>query len=430
MFENLTPRERILSLAVLTLVPIGLLFMGVFWFIGKYNDNNMQIVGLTDQVNSEESKMLAAKKANIRRNYYRSISLPSDIVDASNDYQTWLLKLVRDEIKMSKNSIKPQASADLRVSNKTIGRTKQFTLLVDADLQQFTDFLTRFYSVDLLHRISSIKINPISMGAAGGKKLRTGKLSLSITIEVVSLVDADISRDFTQQFRKLNRTAEEYQTAILRRNIFGPANNLPTIAARPSSSYTSDTDIKVSVSGNDLDENDLLKFELAESSIEGAKLIQSDEKDRRASLEIPGQPEGKYEFKILVRDNGFPAKQTEEVVSVTFKNRPPKSQPAKDPEKPPFKHATQTRITSIVKDKSDHWFVWIKVRTTGESYQLQVNESFELDGKQWTVRSIEPSRAIIEVESQLLTFRPTDPFDQPRASEALAVAPPAEEIGS
>ena len=426
MFENLTPREQILAKLILALVPMTLLFVAVFWFVGRYNDNNMSIVRLADQIAVEEGKMLAAKKADLRRDYYRSVSLPSNIVNASNDYQAWLKKLVRDDLKMDFKSLTPRDVADLKFKTKVVGKSKSFTLLASGDLKQLAEFLHKFYSVDLLHRISSLKIVPVSVGSENGKKVRTGKLSLIISVEAVSLVDADIDRDFASSYRELAHSGEEYQLAILRRNIFGPANNTPSISARPSASYTSDTEIKIGVSADDADENDVLNFELVESSVAGAKLVQSEGGERKASLEIPGQKAGEYTFKLVVRDSGFPAKQNEELIKVTFKDRVVAAPPTPPPVKPKFIHAKETRITGIVKDSTDQWLVWIKVRTTGERFQLKTGESFNLDEKTWTVHAIEPGQAIIQVDNQLLTFRPTDPFDAPRTTEVIATSKDAE----
>ncbi len=418
MFENMTKRERLLALLVAALVPISLAFIGIFWFIDKYSNNNLEVVRLMDQVDEEENQMSLATKANQRRIYYRTISLPSDVGDAANDYQIWLKDLVRDDIKMDFKSVTPRDGGEIKFKNKLIGRTKTFTLLATADLPQLTRFLQEFYSVDLLHRINSIKIIPLSTGSANEKRVRSGKLSLIINLEVVSMVDADEQREFTKSYRELARTAEDYQNKIVRRNIFGPANNTPAISIRPSSSYTSNIDIRVPVTGEDADENDLLSFELLESAIVGVKLVQTDEKSRRAILEVPGQNAGKYEFKVAVRDNGFPSKMNETTVSVTFKDRIVKKTPPPPP-KPVFQFAKETLITGIVKDTSDSWMIWVKIRPTGERLQLKIGDSFQLDDKEWVVQSIMPDEATLKVENRLLTFRPTDRFNNPRREQEL-----------
>lgn len=402
------------------LVPISIAFMGVFWFIDKYSNNNMEYLSLTEQVSVEKEKTTKAIKANQRRIYYRSVSLPSNLVDASNEYQTWLKKLVRDEIKMNFKSVTPRDGGELIYQNKLIGRTKTFTLLATADLQQLSQFLHEFYSVDLLHRINSIKVIPLTSGTGNEKRVRSGKLSLVVTIEAVSMVDADEEREFTTAYRELPMTAEQYEQALVHRNVFGPANNTPTVSARPSASYTSGTDITVNVTGKDADKNDVLTFELIESSVEGAKLVQTDGNSRRATLEIPGQPAGKYKFKVGVGDNGFPSKSNDSELTVTFKDRIVKTTKPKPP-KEEYLIAKLTSIKGIVKGVDGIWRVWITVMPTGERFQLKVGDTFDLDNKQWTVNEVDSDRAVLQVENKLLTFFNSDFLDAPQEVETIEV---------
>jgi len=412
MLSQLSPRERVLALTVLALVPICLLFVTVFWFIGKYNANNVEFFGLMARINEEEAKQASAMQASQRRHYYRELSLPANISTASNDYQIWLKNLVSDDIKMELKGLNPRSGSILKHNNRPVGQSKRFTLTVTANLEQLTEFLHKFYSLKLLHRINAMKILPQTVGSAKNKKIRNGRLTLNIEVEALSMVDAASSREFTSESTKLSQTLTEYQAAILRRNLFGPANNTPTISARPSSSYTAGTEVKLRVNGEDADDNDKLKFELVNTEIKDAKLMPDDD-GRSAFLSIPGQPEGKYEFTIRVADNGFPSKESEKSFAVIFKERAiPKVEPPKPlpPPKPKFLHAGETRITGIVKDVTDQWIVWIKVRTTGEKFQLKAGESFELDDKQWTIVSVTPDSATIKVDDQQFTRRPTEPF--------------------
>ena len=418
MFEKLTTRERYLAYALVALVPVTILFIGVFGFINQYKANNQQFMNLTTQLGQQQDLQAQAMNAQQRRSYYRNISLPSDLNHASQDYQLWLKSLVRDQLKMSFKSLTPRKGADLKFNNKVVGRSQEFTLLATADLKQLTSFLEEFYSVELLHRINSLKIIPQSAGSSNGQKVRTGKLSLSIEIETVSLIDASSDkvndRQFDRSIRALPRSRDDYEQTILRRNIFGPANNTPIVSARPSSSYTSGTDVKIQVSAKDPDENDLLEFQLLDAGVEGATLQQSADSDRSATLSIPGKSAGSYSFKILVSDNGFPPKTSETEFAVNFKDRAVPTPRPPAPPKPKFVHATETRITGIVKDVQDNWIVWIKVRTTGEQFKLKVGESFQLDDKQWTVASVEPNQAVLQVGDRMLTFEPSDPFSTPR----------------
>jgi len=145
-------------------------------------------------------------------------------------------------------------------------------------------------------------------------------LSINFVIEIAALTTADDNPDFAQNIRELSRERDHYKNAILRRNIFGPANNVPTISARPSSSYTSMKDARISVSGKDADARDELSFELVESEVEGAALASTPGK-RTAKLTVPGQQAGKYKIKLKVTDSGFPPKENFTELTVTFKDR-------------------------------------------------------------------------------------------------------------
>jgi hypothetical protein len=425
MFEKMTPRERILAKAVFALLPATLIFIGVFWFIGKYGANNLEVMNLMGQVEAEQEKLDEAFKANRRRIYFNSVSLPSKLEDASNDYQIWL-KMLLDEIDLDLKTLTPRDTSPLKFQKKEVGERKTFAVTASGDLQQLTDFLVRFYSVDLLHRINSLKIIPLNEVAGNDKRIRTGKLSINFTIEVLALSTAEEDRDFTKQFRELTRTKEQYEQVILRRNIFGPANNTPVVTARPSPSYTSETDAKINVTGKDADERDQLKFELVDSAVEGAKL-EFEPGDRNASLIVPGQKEGKYDFKVKVTDNGFPPKENFAEMTVTFKDRAVVVTPPPPPPKPAFVNAKETRITAIVKDSAGDWLVWVKVRTTGDHYKLKVGDSFELDKKKWSVESIASHEAVLRVDNKLLTFHPKDAFVNPRNEVNLS---PAEDAGT
>jgi len=277
--------------------------------------------------------------------------------------------------------------------------------------------LTKFYSVDALHRINSMKIIPKNEPGSKDKKVRTGELSVNFLIEIAALSTASDNPDFAKNERELARQEADYKAAILRRNIFGPANNVPTVSARASSSYTSMKDVRISVTGKDADDQDELTFELVESDVEGVELVASSGK-RTAKLTVPGQQAGKYKLKLKVTDSGFPPKENFADVTVTFKDRVVKAPPPRPKPKPDFIHAKETRITGITRLSNGQWQVWVKVRTTGEKYKLLVGDSFKLDKLEWTVESIQPHGAVFQVDGKQLRFNDRVTFNEPLEDEA------------
>ena len=413
-FEKMTPREQKLAIAVLCLVPAALLFMSVFWVIGKYGENNQEFMSLSAALSSEEDRELSAIKAERRRNYYNSVSLSPRFVDAGNDYLIWLKTLLNDT-NLNYKTFNSRNAGEIRQNNQVIGEKKKFSFTATGKLDEVTEFLTRFYSVDTLHRINSMKITPGNESGGKNKKVRTGKLSVNFVIEIAALSTAEDNPEFAKNVRVLARDKADYRAAILRRNIFGPANNIPTISARPSSSYTSMSDARITVTGKDADDNDKLSFEVVESDVEGAELAASSGK-RSTRLTVPGQKAGTYNVKLRVTDSGFPPKESFADVKVTFKDKVVKKKEEPKPKKA-FIHAKETRITGITRLRDGNWQVWIKVRTTGEKYKLLVGESFELDKHDWVVESIQPHSAVFLVDGKQLKFNDRVTFDKPLGEE-------------
>jgi hypothetical protein len=320
MFENLSQREKILSLTVLSLLPISVIFMGAMWFIGKYNDNNREMMALEERISNEENKTLLARKAEKRLDYYQEASLASDYSPSRNQYMQWLRDQMRAE-GLTQTSVNPTQSPALKHQNKDLGQIQEIKIAAEGDLQQIVNFLISFYSVDTLHRIKSIRLLPESVVArGGGRKIRTGQLKMNMDIELLILADAFGSLDFTQKRRELQREQQEYLTQIVGRNIFGPPNNAPSLSLRPASSYTSYEEVSLVIRGEDADKDDQLTFELVASEIEGAELSPNDGR-REARLVVPGQPAGTYKFSVRVVDSGFPSKDDQAEFEIVFKDR-------------------------------------------------------------------------------------------------------------
>ena len=383
MFENLSQREKILAALVGSLVPLALLVMITIWFFGQQKDRSTKIDALNTQIKAEQQRVTEALNANERRLYYRSVSLPSNFKDSGNAYQQWLKHLVRDDVGMVFKSITQDSPSKIKFNGNVIGQAKSFTVLATTDLEQLVDFLTKFYQLDLLHRINSLNLVPKTVGSSG-------ELSLTAKVEVLSLVDAAADEDgkFIEQFRKLELTADDYRNAIVNRNIFGPANNSPTLTVSNNGNYYSDKDLKIKISAKDADNNQNLIFSLVDPPIESATLEQKNPSDKRVFLKAPPQPAGNYTFKVRVTDDGFPPKSFEQEFKITVKEKVASKTPTKKPTKPDFKNSKETRITAIVKDRSGAWEVWINVRLKGEKHKLKVGQSFKLDGAKWEVLSL------------------------------------------
>jgi hypothetical protein len=502
MFENMTQRERILAWLLTALVPTSLAFVGLYRFIQKYGDNESEIIRLSDQISDEENKTLLASKANKRLNYYLTRSLAQNF-NAVTPYQQWLREVARRN-GLKKDDLNPQAGQPIKYKNKEVAKLHSVKFSAEGNLDEITDFLYEFYSLDTLHRIKLLKFTPESTIVKGNRVL-TGNLKLAMEVELLIMNDAAGEFDFDVAKRELSKPKEEYQTAIVNRNIFGPPNNTPLVKASPTSSYASNSEVKISLRGEDADKDDTLEFLLLESPIEGAR-VESKPGSREATLVLPPWAQGTYELKVGVKDSGFPAKESDAIVKVVLKD-PPNNRPsltadvAKSypPDRPieialegndkdandklnfalaegvqgaeilqensedrtpvlyipaldvgvyPFRvtvsdgrelendrlvervfdvvverlfsHLSETRITSIVRERTGEWYANVRVRTLGKNYRLTIGDSFEVEKQVWTVREISSNQVVFQVGTELKTLQPRIPFSTPLQTESLA----------
>ena len=321
MFNNLTKREKILAIVVLSLVPISVIFVGVFSFISSYNNNTQEIIRLENNVADEEQKVLLAMKAKRRLDYYTQTSLASEFSKSSNDYQLWLLNLIRER-GLEVGGVVPKGGMAINFENKEIGRAQQVEAIATGTLSQVIQFLTDIYSTDILHRVTSLRLDPEMRAVRGGNtKVRTGRIRMIAKIEVAALNDAPADAEFTIRYRDMMRSSEEYLTKIVGRNIFGPPNNTPVISARPSRSYVSNESVSLRLDIEDPDENDEITIELVNSEIEGA-VIEAGRNSRQAFLSIPGQPAGTYKVTVSAKDSGFPPKEDVAEFEIVFEDKP------------------------------------------------------------------------------------------------------------
>ena len=408
MFENLSNREKKLLLAIGALVPIAIVFVGIFQWMGSLEANNQELESLDLQIVDQEKLELEGMLAARRQTYYANASLHPSINIASNDYQNWLKTTMTDS-GLAWGGMTPGEVSRIRSNNDTIGQSMSFKVPVSGTLAQFNDFLSKFYQLDMLHRITAMTLTPENEPRRTDQ-VRTGLITAKMTFEVISL-RAGKNRDGFEDFRKHLANSEKNYDEILRRNIFGPANSEPVIKAS-NKTTTTGKPYSFSITVNDADKNDLLKIELLETSVEAAVLTQAKETDRRAKFEMPDMPPGKYNFKVKVSDSGFPVKSSIEEFAVTVreprKPDPPKvvkEKPKPKPE-PEVDYIRLVKVTGIVRDRDGEWRVWVSVGPTGERLQLTVGETFEIGKRKYEVVSVEEDEATFTGDEKTFVASP------------------------
>ncbi len=414
-YKSLSAREQKLALFVGSLLPIAILAYVGFWFLDRYNENSIQITGLVSQISAEEDKFHQGLKARRRQSYYRSTSLPSVTQTAKNDYRTWLNKLVSDS-GMTHNGTSIRDDDQIKYEGNLVGKSIRFTVRPKATLPQLVSFLNEYYRADHLHRLNQLVIKPLRKKAPGGKMVLTGELQLTLESEVLSLVDGPESVDQFPVYTNDSRSVEEFQL-VLERNIFGPANNQPVLEKPRKREFYVGNEGKVKLRAKDVDRDDLLSFELLDSSVQSASLSEQPKSAsvRDITLTIPPQEKGKYDFKVLVRDDGLPAKTFELPFEISFVEKPVSNKKGNTkPPDPPAKVATQTYVNGLVQGVDGVRKALIVTRSPKlESMYLKAGDKFDLDDQKWVVRSIDGSTVTIEVDGKLLRFERGSKLSEP-----------------
>ncbi len=401
MFENLSNREKKLLMAVGALVPIAIVFIGVFQLISMSEANNQALESLDMQIVEQETIELEGMLAQRRQNYYSNASLHPSINIAGNDYQNWL-KTTMIECGLTWTGIRPSEGFKFRSNNETIGQSKIFKVSASGTLPQFNDFLSEYYQLDMLHRITAMTMTPQN-DPSSSKPVRNGLLTAKLTFEILSLRSGK-NRDGFEDFRKIIPSSEKDYAAILHRNIFGPANSEPVITAL-NKTATTGKPYSFSIKAKDGNKNDLLKFELVESSVREAVLDQAKGTDRRARFEMPDMPPGRYNFKVKVSDNGFPIKSSIEEFTVTFKP-PRKAAPVREPDpEPEVDYIRLAKVTGISLDSDGKRRVWVSLHT-GDRLRLAVGEAFEIGDTKYEVVSVDRNEAKFTSDKKAFLARP------------------------
>ncbi len=406
MFENLTPLEKKLVIVVGSLAPIMILFFGFTWFMDSYDANVSDIESLTSEIEVEDDKTKRGILAAQRQRYYRKISFPTSEGRTASLYDKWLVDVARQEVGMTCNDPVHKRGSSLNYRNKLVATRSVFTLKPTGTLSQLIKFLHIFYSADQLHRINGLTIKPESKSKPGQEPVYSGELTMDIKIETLSLVDGPRNIDSFPSWNIELAELEGYDTKILRRNIFGPANNVPVLKKPRRLEFDiAETEEKakgkyktIQISATDADKGDLLEFELLEPS--GSEnefgLVLGDQprtaSQRRISLRVPMQSEAvNIPVLMAVSDSGLPAKRNEIKFNIEF-IEPEKDEPKAEAKA--VKSATLSVVKGFALAADGQWQAQVSGVTLGD-LMLRSGESIKLDDEEWKV---------VEVERKCVTF--------------------------
>jgi len=167
-----------------------------------------ETVRLQEDINKRELDLKKIAKAGKDMKRWKAQSLPSDTEVARSLYQAWLVELVG-----SVALDNPNVDSSEPVARKGLYNSLSFSVRGRGTLKQLTKFLFDFYRADHLHQIQSLSLTPVP---------RMEELEISISIEALSLVDADRKDQLSSKVsdRLASTSLAEYQS-IVERDLFG-----------------------------------------------------------------------------------------------------------------------------------------------------------------------------------------------------------------
>lgn len=181
-------REKILAIALGSVV---LLWFGLPILESSFVEPLVQLANdeerLQEEANEKFDEQLELRKKVKQLAQWRQKSLPPDPLNAQRLYQEWLVDLA--QLSGFEGVV---VTLERRVAQGQVFVTIPVTIEAKATLQELAQFIERFESVDLLHRIATCDV--ISPASEGNPDLQ-----VTITAEGVSLLSApERSRLFPQ----------------------------------------------------------------------------------------------------------------------------------------------------------------------------------------------------------------------------------------
>lgn len=374
-------REKKLAVLVGGLAVLVIAFIAYNMIGGMYQSRNTRIADLKKKISAAERQDLLARRASSRMARYRDQSLPSaGKNEAQNKYGNWLTQTLSEAGMTKESSITKKRG--IKVGEHT---QYAFTVSVKSDLRGLTTFMYKFYSTDLLHRISRLKIRPIK---------NSKELDLDFTVEAMAVKGSTNAEELP--IHPANRLRlpdnDAYLTAILARNVFGGSNQPPQLGVSDRLTAMRDAPVNISAQGSDPDSLDKLNYTLRAPNL-SAKIDP-------ASGRVTWTPSkaGEYSLTITATDDGFPPLSVNKVVLVTVNDPPPP--PPETPKKLEFDDAKYTILSAVLESANENQ-VWLHIRTKGQTLRLKAGDKFEIGSVKGIVKEIGSGRFTFEQDGKL-----------------------------
>jgi hypothetical protein len=177
-----------------------------------------QLDDLDSDLQKSKQQQLLAQKIGKRNDDYLARALPSDPQAARSVYQKWLLGKI-EQFEFTSSTVDASQPAPLEIRSRAkkgkrekIGSRIDFTLRGQASLSKLAAFLDEFRNSGILHKVTSLTLNPIG---------NEGRLDISLSIQVLSLEGALNDTEVTE-WRVLPEIIADRESinAFVKRNLF------------------------------------------------------------------------------------------------------------------------------------------------------------------------------------------------------------------
>lgn len=403
----MTPRERTLAIAVGAIVVL----LGA-WFIqqgisSRFRDRRALIENLEGDIAKQRLEALQSAAASRKRNEYEARSLPSQSDLARSLYQRWLLEQVQ-EADIEKPLVSSVASRD---EGGALTR-HQFNISGRARLNELVKLLYALQRVDTLHRISRLSIRRVQ---------ESKDLDIQISMEALALKTAPVNGKLPLQPspRLANTQLVDFLRPIEERNLFGPQNQPPQMAAA-SPTLVTNKSADFAVKASDPDPLDKVTYRLTKSTAADALLDAETGKLRWT----PKKP-GKYEFTVEAIDDGTPSKSTQRTFTVAVNDPPPPEPPKVEPKTLAFDAAKFTVLTAVL-EVSGETEVWLLIRPQGKTLKLRTGDEFEIGSVKGEVVAIGQNDFSFKMDGELRSLGKGDTLDQAQIESTTATQAPVD----
>lgn len=355
-------RQRMMMIAIAAIVAMAIGLYALVQFDESLTTKEQQLAQLRQSVGAQDRKLSKGRKAAAKLKRWRARSLPSGVELARSLYLNWLRDAVQSS-GLSDVDLKSTSRSVGRQSRKASYRALSYTLSARGDMEQLTQFLYSFYRRDHLHKIHTMSITP-------DEKAAGFRFNFTISALVLPGADRDDRLSDAVSGRLAHDDVKQYQKVIAQRNLFGPFNHPPELSSIGDKTAYQESRLSFTVRASDDDEGQKRSFSLGDDAPSGARISSSGSftwiADKSTELTT-------YEFTVIVRDNGLPAKEDTATVRVTVE--PPRPDRVVERPNPTFDEGKLTSIMGWTESRGRRQ-VWLLVRTTGETLILAVGDQF------------------------------------------------------